>query len=238
MVPIFPIVESDQMQPEIQTIPLGGVNCFLIHIPDGFILVDTGFMNKRADLEKALDAAGCRAGSLKLILVTHGDTDHTGNCAYLREKYGAKIAMHPADVEMAETGDMNKSRSAKPDMVSGFGKAIIFIGGLLNAINKSNPYETFTPDFTVEEGYDLSSLGFDAQVIHLPGHSKGSIGILTSSGDLLCGDVLMNMGKPRFHFLVDDKETYLASLKKMQNLGIKTVYPGHGKPFAMEQFKF
>jgi len=42
----------------------------------------------------------------------------------------------------------------------------------------------------LEEGQPLSDVGLDASVLHLPGHSKGSIGILTASGDLFCGDLL------------------------------------------------
>jgi hydroxyacylglutathione hydrolase len=41
-----------------------------------------------------------------LIVITHGDFDHIGNAAYLRQKFGAKIAMHADDVGMAERGDM------------------------------------------------------------------------------------------------------------------------------------
>ena len=224
------------MQPDVQTISLGGVNCFLLRAADGFVLVDTGFPNKRADLEKALSEAGCHAGNIKLILITHGDYDHTGNCAYLREKYGVKIAMHAADAGMVERGDMTWNRNAKPAKLSAFGRAIIFFGGVMSRLSKSASFETFSPDFTIDENFDLSGIGLDARVIQIPGHSKGSIGILTPAGDLFCGDLLMNVNCPRVHFLIDDLETYNASLEKLKSLGVKTIYPGHGKPFALEQF--
>lgn len=224
------------MQPDIQTINLGGVNCFLLRTADGFILIDTGFPNKRADLEKALAEAGCHAGNLKLILITHGDHDHSGNCAYLRKKYGVKIAMHAADAGMVENGDMTWNRNAKPHKISTFGRAIIFFGNVINRFSKSARFETFSPDFTIGEDYDFSEVGLKARVIQLPGHSKGSIGILTAAGNFFCGDLLMNITRPREHFLIDDLETYNASLEKLKSLGVKTVYPGHGKPFTMEQF--
>jgi len=72
----------------------------------GFILIDTGCSNKRVELEKRLESAGCKPGDLKLIVLTHGDFDHTGNAAYLRKKFGAKIAMHHEDSGMVERGDM------------------------------------------------------------------------------------------------------------------------------------
>jgi glyoxylase-like metal-dependent hydrolase (beta-lactamase superfamily II) len=54
----------------------------------------------------------------------------------------------------------------------------------------------FKPDLYIDEGYDFSGYGFDAKVLELPGHSKGSIGTLMTSGDLFCGDLLVNTDKP------------------------------------------
>ena len=49
--------------------------------------------------------------------------------------------------------------------------------------------ERFTPDLYIEDGDDLSEYGFDAIILYIPGHSKGSIGILTADGDLICGEI-------------------------------------------------
>src|SRR5512139_88328 len=100
---------------DVQIINLGGVNCYLARTDVGCILIDTGFLSKRAKLEHALEAAGCRPGNLNLILLTHGDTDHADNAAYLRERYGAKIALHPLEAPVVESGDMSSTRKAKPD---------------------------------------------------------------------------------------------------------------------------
>ena len=85
---------------------LGDVNCYLIETDAGFVLIDTGASNKRVELENELANAGCQPGRLDLIVLTHGDFDHTGNAAYLGKKYGARIAMHRADSGMVERGDM------------------------------------------------------------------------------------------------------------------------------------
>ncbi len=90
------------------------VNCYLIQTETGFFLVDTGLARKRLELESDLEAAGCRPGNLKLIILTHGDYDHSGNSAYLREKFGAKIAMHPADRVNVESGDMFANKEVNP----------------------------------------------------------------------------------------------------------------------------
>ena len=75
-----------------------GVNCYLIETDKGCFLIDTGIKAKRHQLEAELGKAGCQLGDLKLIIITHGHTDHVGNAAYLRDKYGTRIAMHREDV--------------------------------------------------------------------------------------------------------------------------------------------
>jgi len=213
---------------------LGTVNCYLVETDTGFVLIDTGSSNRRTELERELKSAGCKPGDLKLIVLTHGDFDHTGNAAYLRDKFGAKIAMHKDDSGMAERGDMFWNRSS--------GNALIrLLAPILFRFSKSN---RFRPDFYIEEGDDFSEYGFDAQVISIPGHSKGSIGILRAGGDpssgsgraLFCGDLLENSTEPTTNSIVDDPAACEASLEKLQGFEINTVYPGHGKPFAMDFF--
>ena len=202
------------------------VNCYLVRISDGYVLIDTGRPNKRSVIEKELESAGCRPENLKLIVLTHGDFDHTGNAAYLRKKFGTKIAMHYDDSGMVEHGDMFWNRK-NPNIL------IKIIFGLFFGLSKS---DRFKPDFYIEDGYDFTGYGFDAKVLHLPGHSKGSIGILTADGNLFCGDLFMNMNQPTPTSLVDDSAKLNVSIEKLKSLKINTVYPGHGKSFPMCSF--
>jgi len=205
---------------------LGSVNCYLVETDAGFVLIDTGGSNKRADLIRELESEGCKPGNLNLILLTHGDFDHTGNCAFLREKLGTRAAMHHDDSEMVERGDMFSSRES--------GNALFRrIAPILFRFAKS---DRFKPDLYIEEGDDLSEYGLDAGVLHLAGHSKGSIGILTAGGDLFCGDLLDNTDKPVLNPIMDDLAAANASVEKLSGLEIQTVYPGHGRPFPMELF--
>jgi hydroxyacylglutathione hydrolase len=237
-------MQERQMATQIKVINLGGVNCYLLSAGDGFVLIDTGFAGKRGQLAKELENAGCRPGNLKLIILTHGDIDHAANAAYLREKFAAKIAMHRDDAGMVEDGNMGRSRKARPDKISIIGLMIILLGNVSTILTLSNKFEKFTPDLYVEDRQSLSEYGIDASVICLPGHSKGSIGILTPEGDpsvasgqaLFCGDLLWNIRKPGLHFLVDDLAAHTSSTQKLKGMNIKTVYPGHGSPFSMEKF--
>ena len=171
---------------EVTTINLGGVNCYLLWSDQGFVLIDTGFQTQRKKLEMRLDAVGCKPGNLKLILLTHGDTDHVGNCAYLHQKYGAPTAIHKEEVSVVETGDTGASRKPEHDKLSFIFKIMMIF---TKRLAKKHPLEKFKPDLVVDEGFDLGKHGIPARVLHIPGHSKGSIGILTVSGDLFCGDM-------------------------------------------------
>jgi len=70
------------MANEIVPLKTGMVNCYLIKSGEGFILVDTGISLSRAVLNRELEKNGCVPGKLKLIIMTHGDIDHSGNALY------------------------------------------------------------------------------------------------------------------------------------------------------------
>ncbi len=222
--------ERESMAAEIRTIRLGSslikVNCYLVKTNAGYVLIDTGSSGHRADLEKELERAGCRPGDLRLIVLTHADSDHAGNAAFLRNKYGAKIALHRGESQVVETGDMIWSRKNRP-----------LLTRILLPLFRLGPSDRFKPDLYVEEGDNLSAYGFDAQILHLSGHSNGSIGIVTAGGSglvLFCGDLFTNTGKPVLNSLMDDLAAAKASVERLESLPIDTVYPGHGQPFKME----
>lgn len=206
---------------------LGSVNCYLIRTEIGYILIDTGGTNKRTELEKVLENEGCQTGNLKLIVLTHGDFDHIGNAAYLRNKFGTKIAMHYDDSGMVEHGDMFWNRK----------KTNLFIRMIASVMFKLNKSDRFKPDLYFKDGSDLLEYGFNAKVLSIPGHSRGSIGILTNNGDLFCGDLFENMGKPVLNSIMDDSTAANTGVEKLKSIKIDTVYPGHGTPFPFEQFR-
>jgi hydroxyacylglutathione hydrolase len=213
---------------EIKTLTYGGVNCYLVKTGDGFLLIDTGFTKNRSEIEKELIDEGCRPGDLKLMLITHGDSDHAGNAAYLRNKYGAKIAMHPADVVMVQSGDMLAGRKMN-FFIRSIAKILMFLPPL--HVKKA---DRFKPDLLVDDGWDFSAFGFGAKVVHIPGHSGGSLGVLTAGGDLFCGDLYVNIKRPGFSSYFVERPVAEKSAEKLHTLKIKTVYPGHGQPFQWE----
>ncbi len=122
---------------KIITTPLAfniSVNCYLIRTDEGYIPIDTGMPNQRSAIEQELERAGCQPGTLKLIILTHGDSDHCGNAAYIRQKFGAKIAMHYDDSGMVERGDMSWNRQTSHNLIR-----ILF--GLFFSLSKSDRFK-------------------------------------------------------------------------------------------------
>lgn len=204
---------------------MGTVNAYLIRASMGHLLIDTGASVARKELLEKLESNRCTPASLKLIVLTHGDFDHIGSAAYLRSVFRAKIAMHKEDSGMAERGDMFINRK-KPN---------VFIRLLLPIFSGFGKSERFTADIFVSDGANLIEYGLDARVLSLPGHSRGSIGILTADGDLFCGDLFENTKNPTLNSLMDDLTAAKASVERLRAMKISTVYPGHGQPFSQER---
>ena len=153
--------------------------------------------------------------------MTHADSDHIGSCAYLRRKHGAKIAMHPAEWGVAERGEMGSNR-----------KNIRGLTKVLLSLFKLSEADRFTPDIRLEEGVDFTPFGLDARALHIPGHSIGSMGVLTGDGDLFCGDLLVyRRGQAGKTTLVDDPADLDASVERLKGLKVNHIYPGHGRSF-------
>ena len=200
---------------------LGSVNYYIVETGGGFFLIDTGASNRRNEVERALGDAGCKAGDLKLIILTHGDFDHTGNAAYLRGKFGARIAMHRDDAGMLERGDIFWNRKS----------GNLLIRAVASSLFRFSRSERCSPDLHLDEGDSLSAYGLDATALHVPGHSKGSIAILTADGSLFSGDLLLYKDRPVLNSIIDDRAAAQASFERLRSLKPNTVYPGHGESF-------
>ena len=207
----------------IRAINLDFVNAYLIKMHDGFVLIDTGMIFHAQRLEEELTGRGCVPGKLKLVVITHGDIDHIGNCAMLQEKFKAPVAMHEADAFMGKkvTFLNRKSRNLRAAIH-------IFLARLRR---RKMPFAEFKPDILLKDGQDLKKYGLDARVLHLPGHTKGSIGVLTEEGDLFCGDTFVNQKDPDIAVYVDNFPQLENSIRTLKKLNVKKVYPGHGKTF-------
>lgn len=206
----------------IFTIKSANTNCFLLQdeVTGNVVLIDAGFAAdknfiKRLKATKLINRIG-------LLILTHGHYDHVGHAAILQEQYGIKIAIHQQDAECV--------KQVKMDFPSANGFLGNIIRGIaIRGIDKAR-YNEFTPDIIItDEEYLLDFNSF--RIVHLPGHTNGSIGVLFNDC-LFAGDLVMNMPLPSPSMFAADFCLLQSSIKKAKTLKVKTIYPSHGSPFS------
>jgi glyoxylase-like metal-dependent hydrolase (beta-lactamase superfamily II) len=107
------------------------------------------------------------------------------------------------------------------------------LGPLFSRFLRYGPTE---PDIVIDDdGLDLEPYGVSGHVVHTPGHSPGSVSVVLSGGEAFVGDLAMNGPpmclKPSFGIFAHQPEQVPASWRKLLGLGVRTVYPAHGRPF-------
>jgi len=151
------------------------------------------------------------------ILLTHGHFDHIGALPELAAKYrsqGCEIAIHGLDAEYLG-----------PDCHATHCISFRAVGGnpaMYEELWRSMP----PPDMTLAEGDRIGPF----TVLHLPGHTAGSIGLWDqAAGVLFSGDTLFRSGYGRTDLPGGSEERIFASLKRLFAMdgGIQ-VCPGHG----------
>lgn len=196
---------------------LGFVNCFLVREEDGLTLVDTMLPRSGG---KILAEAERLGAPIRRIVLTHAHGDHIGS---LDELHGqlpeAEVIISSRDARL-----LHKDMSLDPGEPQG-------------KLRGSYPGARTTPTRTVAEGETIGSL----QVIGSPGHTPGHICFLDPrDGTLLCGDAFTTIGgvattakgKPVFPLAVMgtwDKPTELESARKLCELDVRRLAPGHGQ---------
>lgn len=201
----------------IKQVHCGDVNCHLVQGEQGAILVDTG----RAGYgEKLLPL--CRQWDVRLIVLTHGHLDHVQNAAFLSQQLEVPIAMHRADLELLEDNDCQPMQAHRR------------LGRLIQSLSRRGFQDTllppFQPDLYLEDGDDLSHFGVNAQVVALPGHTAGSIGLKTEDGALLVGDAMFRLFSPAPALVYADRRQMEDSVAKIWALHPTALYFGHGRP--------
>jgi glyoxylase-like metal-dependent hydrolase (beta-lactamase superfamily II) len=196
-------------------------HCYLVDDAE-LVLIDTGMPHKTKKILRYIsDDLHKTPSDLKTILLTHCDIDHVGNALELRNITGAKIAAHPQDAEVIAGKKMR--------MTPRHGMRILF--KLLGSFLQVKPFQV---DNIINEGDTLSSL----TVLHMPGHTQGSIALYDSKrkvlfiGDTLgCSDGVVQ--GPSKNVTWDMEQAY-QSIGKLRNLDFRVMLSGHGEPLKSD----
>lgn len=202
--------------PQIKTISCGRGNAYLLGGPDGAILLDTGMEKYR---ERVLNA--CEGSTVKLILLTHGHCDHCQNARWLAERLGCPVGIGAADVPLIQAGEKRR--------VQGSGVWGRIYAAASNRVIQTEAIPPVEPQVLLTDGMSLSSFGVKGKVVALPGHTKGSMGVLLETGELFVGDAMQNLGRPAASWCWEDRADMEASTAVIRRLNASAVYFGHGK---------
>jgi glyoxylase-like metal-dependent hydrolase (beta-lactamase superfamily II) len=184
------------------------VNCYLIYDEtekEGF-LIDPG-----DEPGLIVDFINKESLRIKHIICTHGHFDHIGAVKEIKEKTGATVIIHKAEIEIYR----NSAQVARQ-----------FFG-----FEIENQPE---PDKLIEDEETIRIFDRELKFIHTPGHSPGSISIYFD-GYLFTGDTLFAGSVGRTDLYGGNMAQLLNSLKKIASIPPDTVvFPGHGPKTKLE----
>lgn len=210
-------------------VPVGICNCFLL-CGERTILIDAGAWNGMPAFASRMKELNFDPRKIDLILLTHGHWDHITNLSNIRELTGAKVAIHGRDQFMVETGEPPFPAGATP-----YGRTMSWLSKRL--IHPHLP--KVKVDMVLDDnGMSLSEYGIPGKVVHTPGHTMGHSCIILDSGEAFVGDTAMNSwflrNTPGLPVLADDINMVVQSWKKILSMGVKRIYPAHGRDFPVE----
>lgn len=190
-----------------EVLPVGWLqcNCHVVGDPETreAIVVDPG-----DDIERILQVIHRHQLKIKAIVITHAHIDHVGGAARLHEATGAPVSMHPDDHWLLKNLEVQAALIGVPTPPR---------------VELDQPLQAGA---AVRWGRD-----FEAQVLHTPGHSPGSISLhLPEQKVLLAGDTLFAGSIGRTDLWGGSYEAILRSIHdQLLTLDEDTVvYPGHG----------
>jgi glyoxylase-like metal-dependent hydrolase (beta-lactamase superfamily II) len=212
--------------PGVHDIDLGMVHAYLYQEADRLSLIDTGLTNSGAAIVDAIEGLGRKISDLKQIVVTHYHADHMGALAELAERTGAQVLAHVLDAPVVR-GEQPEEEPRLSDLEKPFHEEI----------SKSvMPARRCAVDRELVDGAEIELDG-GAMVVHVPGHTAGSIALyVPKRRALFVGDAAARM--PDGQLIVGvfnvDPERTRASFRQLAELEFDAAFFGHGAPLDRE----
>lgn len=207
----------------IQRIEVRETNCYLLRGEGGTLVIDPGPPGGAAAVVAGAGRAGIRPADVRLILISHGHLDHYGAAADVRAWCGAPIAAFHSEPAFSRD-----RRNALPPAQTVRGSVVRRLYLFFSPLAHLQPLEA---DHLLDDEESLAHFGVDARVLLVPGHSPGSLAVVTDDGDAFVGDLFVNYTVPSQPIYLSDREAWQQSYERILALSPRTVYVGHGEPF-------
>ena len=89
-----------------------GLGVFLFTTSEGHILMNTGMPSSGPMIVESIRKLGFRPEDIKLMINGHAHVDHAGAFAFLKQQFGAQLAVMKDDVAAMESGDKDDFKYA------------------------------------------------------------------------------------------------------------------------------
>lgn len=204
-------------------------------------LVDCGCRTEAgwASLKKGAEARGIDLASVEQVLITHAHLDHAGNARRLAEETGAQVYIHADDAgvlrhwedilpERNASYDAGLVRAGLPDrLLLRFAERGREVDAMMQAVPEA---------IAVRDGDVLPAGDRELTVLHTPGHTPGSAVFWDREGGLsVTGDTVLERITPNALQVRKEEDgalaTYLDTLRRLRDLPLGTMVPGHGPCF-------
>lgn len=211
--------------------PLGGVfvRSYVASSGGSALVVDTGLAETAGQILELLRSLGLP--KVAAIVHTHGHWDHIGGTSAIRAETGCIVAAHGDDAEMvaSRTGNdrrfLNRFAEFPPDESE------------YRDIHSKMGAEP-TVDMTLNGGEVFVVGDMELEIVPMPGHTPGCIGILDkSSGALISGDALQGRGIHVNMAQYEDVRAYRQTIEMVAKMGVKTLLSAHTLPFSGDVLK-
>ena len=214
---------------------LGGstlVNSYLVADETGVTLIDAGLPGYWNDCARELAAMGRVIDDVRGVVLTHGDTDHVGFAERLRRERGVPVYVHSADAGRAR-GEVSKPMSGWGPVKIGSLLGFLWYSGRKGGL-RVPPLTEVVP---IDDAATLDLPG-SPRVMHMPGHTPGSIAIHVPAVDaVFVGDefttrnVLTGVEGPAIAPFTLDPESAKASWARLDGIDARWLLVGHGDPW-------
>ena len=210
-------------------------NCFLILGRDRDILVDSGWAWRRCGRLSIACPRGRDSCSRR--------TRTSITWAPIRSSPIARILVHPAEAdELARPGPQGLRSETQPGEIAELRRSGIEPSDFMLEAVPFAGYDLTTyrrapvkPTRLVTEGDIVETGDREFEVLHLPGHSPGSIALWErSSGSLFSGDAIYD-GVIVDNLPGSDVDVYRATMKRLAALPVAQVFGGHNAPITRTQ---
>jgi glyoxylase-like metal-dependent hydrolase (beta-lactamase superfamily II) len=216
--------------------PLIGANLFLVRGRDRDLLIDSGLGigSLRRELAELFERP-------VTAVATHRHYDHVGGMHEFEEvvvhRDDADAVRHPDGAESLVTADLDPGYVAMLT-ASGYDAPEILIDALPHGGYDPAAYvvRPVSPTRVVVEGDVVSTGDRSFEILHLPGHTPGQIGLWDAgSGTLFSGDCVYESGDLLDELPESNIADYVRSMGRLRDLPVRRVHGGHDDSFGRDR---